>query len=146
DFQDVLSSLNSVWINTATCGTWDQCFSESWGWWRRVARHPVRHRTPLFRHERIVGLSASLWSTTYSGYETVLTQGILSQSGIFYSQIQPVDDLATALLAALAHEVGHIRWFEWGVNSDPVNFCNPATFCATTIGNFFGGWSASTVF
>ena len=134
DFQTALSSLDAVWINTAPCASGNQCFTESWGWWRRLLGPPP------FSYQRIVGLSASLWSTTYSGYETQLTQTILQQSGITYSQVQPVDDLPTALLAALAHEVGHIRWFEWGVNSNPLNYCAVGNW------NFFGGWSPSTVF
>lgn len=95
------------------------------GWW---------HQTSTGGHQRIVELSStSLWSSNYSGYETALTQSLLPLSGITYTNAN-IDNVAgTALLAALAHEVGHIRWYEWGLS-------NPATYCG---GGFFSGWDAT---
>ena len=97
------------------------CFGSSEGWW---------HQTSTGGHQRIVELSSSLWNDNYSGYETALTRSLLPQSGITYSSAN-IDNVAgMALLAALAHEVGHIRWYEWGLS-------NPASYCG---GGFFVGW------
>jgi hypothetical protein len=95
------------------------------GWW---------HQTSAGGHQRIVELSStSLWSSNYSRYETDLTQSLLPLSGITYSGAN-IDGVAgMALLAALAHEVAHIRWYEWGLS-------NPASYCG---GGFFKGWDAS---
>jgi hypothetical protein len=90
-----------------------------------------------------------LWNeTSYTNYETDLTQSILppSGSGVTYSNAQsclpsgvcrPIDNLTTALLAALAHEVGHIAWYVevdsfWILN----NFCNDQPFLGDS--KFFG--------
>jgi hypothetical protein len=100
------------------------CFGSSEGWW---------HQTSTGGHQRIVELSSSLWSYNYSGYETALTQSLLPQSGITYTSANIDNVNGMALLAALAHEVGHIRWYEWGL-SNPVSYCG---------GGFFGGWDAS---
>lgn len=127
DFQEVLCSLDHVYINAPHCTNWGQCFQESWGWRRTLAGGGI---------ERIVALSGGFWgstpATTYASYETTLTRAILPHSGISYSHplscspsgaCTSIDDFPTALMAALAHEVGHIRWYEW-VNDDPAGYCN----------------------
>jgi hypothetical protein len=125
-FKQALCDLDAVYVNAAACTTWSDCFGASWGWLRKSMGTELR----------LVGLSSSLWGNDYAYYETVLTQSILPQSNIYYSQPQSctnvgvctsVNNLSTALLAALAHEVGHIRWFEW-VNTSPGNYCSPDFF------------------
>lgn len=114
--------LDLVYVIGACTGP--ACFGSSEGWW---------HQTSTGGHQRIVELSAALWNYTYSGYETALTQSLLPQSGVTYTNAN-IDNVAgMALLAALAHEVGHIRWYEWALS-------NPANYCS---GGFFGGWDAS---
>jgi hypothetical protein len=125
-FQQVLTSLDGIYINAAACTSGSNCFDASWGWLRKKGGSTLR----------LVALSSSLWNNDYETYEKLLTQAILPQSGIYYSNAQscttagvcsPVNTVATALLAALAHEVGHIRWFDW-VNNSPANYCNPNFF------------------
>jgi hypothetical protein len=116
-FQQVLSSLDAVYVNGTSCVPGAGCFGDSWGWLRSI---------PGGR-QRIVALSSWLWTagTTYSSYESALTQSILPSAPGYQTSYSnalsctsagvctAVDNLPTALLAALSHEVGHIRWFEW---------------------------------
>jgi hypothetical protein len=124
DFQAVLCSLDAVYINAPHCTNWGECFQQSWGW---------RRTLPTGDIERIVALSGAFWGsgTTYSSYERSLTAALLPASGITYSSPLScnasgacigIDDLPMALVAALAHEVGHIRWYEWA-NGDPAHYC-----------------------
>jgi hypothetical protein len=125
-FQQALSRLDAIYINAAPCTVGPGCFQASWGWLRKY----------MGSTQRLVALSSSLWNTDYATYETLLTQAVLPQSDISYSNPQSctiasgcssVNNVATALLAALAHEVGHIRWFDW-VNHSPANYCTPNFF------------------
>lgn len=125
-FQQVLSSLDGIYINATPCTSGSNCFDASWGWLRKQGGNT----------KRLVALSSSLWNTDYVTYETLLTQAILPKSGVTYSNAQsctaagvcsPVNNVATTLLAALAHEVGHIRWFDW-VNNSPAKYCSPNFF------------------
>jgi hypothetical protein len=47
------------------------------------------------------------------------------------------DDLDTVVLAALAHEVGHVRWYEKFVATPGSGVHDLKKFCS---GNFFVGW------
>jgi hypothetical protein len=125
DFQEVLCGLDAVYINAPHCPTWGECFQQSWGWRRTLSTGGI---------QRIVALSGAFWgsNTTYSSYEKSLTGALLPGSGITYSSPLScnasgacigIDDFPTALVAALAHEVGHIRWYEWA-NNDPADYCN----------------------
>jgi hypothetical protein len=120
-FQQVLCSLDAVYVNGAVCGNWSDCMDEgSWGWRRTLDGGGV---------QRIVALSWWLWNypLAYSSYETQLTRSVLPQSGVKYSDVALADDLSIAVLAALAHEIGHIRWFDW-VNASPSGYCNGTFF------------------
>jgi hypothetical protein len=128
DFQNTLCTLDAVYIYSVSCDANPaDCFIDSWGWWQSMPTTP---------HGRIVALAAGLWNdATYAKYETDLTQSILPSSGVTYTNAQsctpsgvctPIDNLTTALLAALAHEVGHIGWYV--ESPDPNSFCG---------GNFF---------
>lgn len=112
--------------------------SDSWGWQQK--------QNVTFGNGRIVAISASLWSgpPTYSQYETDLLRRVLPKQDAYYSNamscdnsVPPnclsVDNMATKLLAVLAHEVGHIRW------RDPalINHAQPGNFCG---GLFYGSW------
>jgi hypothetical protein len=128
-FQQTLCSLDRVYINAVPCSTPADCFDDSWGWWQSIRTTP---------NGRVVALSANLWrEASYSRYETDLTQSILPSSGVTYSNAQscsppgvcrPIDNLTTALLAALAHEVGHIGWYVVVHPLDPVSFCGGKFF------------------
>jgi hypothetical protein len=134
-FRSTLCTLDAVFINAVPCATATDCIEQSWGWWQS------KRTTP---HGRVVALSADLWRTSYSQYETDILESLLPASGLAYANAQScswagvcqtIDMPTTALLAALAHEVGHIGWY---VVVNPL--AEPTTFCN---GNFFGGsWVA----
>jgi hypothetical protein len=104
-------------------------------------------RKPNTPNGRIVALSTGLWNeASYSSYETDLTRSLLPSNVVVnYSNASycssptvcnSIDTPTIALLAALAHEVGHIAWYFQVPSSSPTSFCG---------GNFFTGWVASTV-
>jgi hypothetical protein len=109
--------LDAVYINGAPCaGT---AFSCSWGW----RQSQPAATTP---GGRVIALSTLLWNErSYSQYETELFQSVLPLPDAKYSKAQScspptqnfencssVDTPTMALLAALAHEVGHVRWYD----------------------------------
>jgi hypothetical protein len=120
-FQEQLCKLDVVYINAAACpsSTAADCFDGSWGW---------RQGKLTTQNGRIVALSTGLWNEasypdSYSHYETSLMQSVFPLPGTSYSNAQScpspgslagcksVDNFTTTLLAALAHEVGHIEWY-----------------------------------
>jgi hypothetical protein len=152
DFQKQLCSLDGVYINGAACTSSEQCSDDSWGWKQSQPK-------PVNSNGRLIALSKNLWtlsaSPTYSDYETQL-MGTVLPSDTYYSgaascassgacncnsgSCTSIDNFSTALLAALAHEVGHIRYYEL-VNPTFASFAptDPTTFCK---GAFYGGsWS-----
>lgn len=135
-FQQALCNIDVVYVSEIpdTQGG----FGQSWGWWQSQ---------PNTTNGRVVALSTRLWNeTNYSSYETDLTRSVLpSNIVVSYSNAQTcsssgmcqsIDTPTTAILAALAHEVGHIAWYLQVPSGTPNAFCN---------GKFFTGWVASTV-
>jgi len=129
-FQQQLCNLDALYINAATCTSSEQCADDSWGW------HQSR---PTVGNGRVIALSVNLWAyrghaTPYSDFETDLTQAVLPLSGARYSGAN-VDTFSLTLLAALAHEMGHIRWYDLVAP----NYPDPSKFCG---GVFFSqGWT-----
>lgn len=136
DFKQTLCSLDAIYINAVSCANSADCFGNSWGWYQSQPTAP---------NGRVIAISAGLWSeANYSRYESDLTQSILPSSGVIYSNAsscvagvcQPVDNLTMALLAALAHEAGHIGWYVEVPVGAPANFCG---------GRFFTSWDPRSV-
>jgi hypothetical protein len=136
-FRQTLCTLDAVYVSAVQC-TNQPCFEQSWGWWQSKPNTP---------NGRIVALSTGLWNeASYSSYETDLTRSLLPSNVVVnYSNASycssptvcnSIDTPTIALLAALAHEVGHIAWYFQVPSSSPTSFCG---------GNFFTGWVASTV-
>jgi hypothetical protein len=131
----LLNDVDYVYINAGPCPDPADCFAtNSWGWWRN---------RPPAAPQRIIALSANLWigpdpKPIYSKYETDLGQSLFPPSvSVTYSAAQScppvgictnIDTFETTLLAALAHEMGHIRWYDF-VAPDAKNYCG---------GDFFG--------
>lgn len=129
DFQRALSTLDAVYVDGAPCPSREneECFQGSWAWKQSQPRPGP--------NGRIIGLSRAFWtgvhsSPIYSQYETDLMRSLLPGSEIGYAGAAPVDNFATALLAALAHEMGHLAYY---TVVDPLT--DPTSFCS---GNFFG--------
>lgn len=127
-FQERLCGLDHVYINAAADHGLPDRFEASWGWWRS---------RPSGGPQRIIAISANFWTEPqprpqYSVYETELQRSVLPPgSGIRYSDAT-VDTFPMALLAALAHEMGHIRWYDL-VGNPPDSFCH---------GDFFTAWES----
>jgi hypothetical protein len=130
DFRTQLSKLEKVYVIAASCSD-SVCLEGSWGW---------SHGGKWY-----IGLSEGLWGSgfAYSQYETALTQGILSAAhGVKYNNAQScagcgaIDTFTTALVAILAHEMGHIGYYSEVPSSTPANFCS---------GKFFTSWDPNTV-
>jgi len=132
-FQPQLCKLDAVYVNGSTCTSYEECFDGSWGW---------RQRVPTIGSGRAVALSADVWNKpSYSQYETDLMQTVLPV-GAYYSGAQScsgeictsIDSFETALTSALAHEVGHVLWYDLVSIYDPGSgtYSDPNLFCSGT--------------
>jgi hypothetical protein len=115
-FQTALCNLDGVYVDRNP-------FSGSWGF-----RDPTSHK-------RYIGLGAALWPTSgapaisYNVYETARIQFILKSQLPAFGAAQLDNSSNMTVLAALAHEYGHIFYH------DVANFCS---------GQFFTSWNLST--
>lgn len=150
NFQDRLCKLNTIFINGPACVDLASCMLNSWGY--RAIRDGSTH----------IAISAGLWGLScadsteanpypYHCFESDLLAGLLKQlnwdpmAGApspprYAAPTAPVmsggDAFDMTILAALAHEVGHVRWYEV-MNPNPNNrggIYNPNLFCG---GAFF---------
>lgn len=97
-FRTALCSLDGVYI--------DPSAAESWGF-RDPSTNPQK---------RYIGLSAALWSPgpsamSFHDYETQRLRTALNWQGPSYDPANP-DLSPETVLAALAHEYGHIFWYD----------------------------------
>ena len=133
-FRTKLCLLDGVFIDQRSCGASTSCaILDSWGF-----RDPNSHA-------RYVGLSASLWTSgqaqNYSNYETMLFAQTLLQltptpwpggPAPTFSSATPSNATGITILATLAHEYGHILWYDELKQSQTQENYNPNQFC-----NFF---------
>jgi hypothetical protein len=144
DFQSELLKLDVVFVNGASCGSSPGCLAQSWGWWQsKPAQSQPSNPNPS---GRVIALATGLWGEkTYSNYESDVSQSVLPPNLVTYGNVQScspfgvcqqVDTLTTTLLAAMAHEVGHIAWYVLVRANAPTDFCG---------GNFFRSWVPATV-
>jgi hypothetical protein len=126
DFQRELCALTRIYVDAlpAPCsgGT---CFERSWGFRRRGG--PGRY----------IAISAGLLdpTLTYSKYETALLQSVLPLNA--YYSTSNVDSIpGFTVLAALAHELGHVRWYDILVATPG----GPHNFNKLCSGDFFKSW------
>jgi len=108
-FRDQLCGLDGVFIDQTPCGSFGACEPHSWGF-----------RGRLGGTGRYVGLTAGLWTAavnpTYAQFETALLQTLLPPTllGVvsYGAANSGADTFAMSVLASLAHETGHVRWFD----------------------------------
>jgi hypothetical protein len=140
-FKQQLLGLTGIYINPTGCaqGNSNNCnipdtlvTENSWGYRER----------PNQSHNagRYIATSAGLWNQgnhapSLHGYETRLLNLLLQWTGPQYATAVP-DGPEITVLAALAHEMGHIFWYEINAPMPGQNY-NPARFCS---GNFFNGY------
>jgi hypothetical protein len=161
-FQKRLSNLSGAYIDQTSCpsGTSGCWGGNSWGF-----------RNPADQTE-YVGLSVHLWdggtAPNFSDYEKAIFGQVLAvaasqwpsggngapwPSAITGPQFGPassngdatVDAPVTAVLAAVAHEYGHVLWADLvKVQTGPTNSNPPTNYCANGADNFFAGsWSSA---
>jgi hypothetical protein len=138
-FQAQLCGLDGVIVNTA-CTTWPTCtpsdaFSNSWGLRESKARNSARGG-------RYIAISATLWrgdhAVTFKEFEDTLFAKLSNwpqnQWRPSYTIDSSIDTPAMTVLASMAHEFGHVLWYDImdptrrGQPYDPNGFCD---------GNFF---------
>jgi hypothetical protein len=119
-FQIRLCKLDSIFVNGAPCNDFGSCMASSWGY--RASVDKSTH----------IAISAGLWGLTcpegiqanpypYHCFESDLLKALLDQLAWSSSGGAPppqyaanpdADSTGMTILAALAHEVGHVRWYE----------------------------------
>jgi hypothetical protein len=145
-FQKTLCTLSGIYIDSSA--------TYSWGF-----------RDPNTQQNRYIGLSQqSLWGNgnssplKYSSSETNLIQQVLATNGAswtnaptpppppIFSAATPVDTPAMTVLAALAHEYGHILWYDLIKGNNKLSY-TPASFCRSSgkKGFFDNSWSSVSV-
>jgi hypothetical protein len=153
-----LCGLDGIFVNTNDCNPFDytadvcsgsltpkQVTEDSWGYREGPWQFPPS--TPPGHYGRYIAISAGPWSTAtshappYSGYEQMLLNQLLPwPSGATppaYGAAASADTPAMAVLAALAHELGHVLWYDnfRPTAGGPYDF---DTFCDGTF--FAGSW------
>jgi hypothetical protein len=125
-FRQHLCDLDGIYIDPTPCSGLDGCSTHSWGF-----RDPASGRL-------YIGLSQNaLWANgnpapVLTDYETELLNWQLAslnqQSGLTWGSVgppyfssrydpnDPANTSAMTALAALAHELGHVRWYELNVS------------------------------
>jgi hypothetical protein len=127
-FQTQLCGLDGVFIDQTVCSSWDACFGHSWGFRRRLG--PGRY----------IGISVMLWSgqPVYSRFESALFRDLLPLGTVAFANANPgADTFAMTLLAALAHEMGHVRWYDI-IDPGRTGVQNFGALCG---GSFFDAWA-----
>jgi hypothetical protein len=134
-FQQQLCALDRVYVYEAGCtDNGHECpgFGDSWGWLQSSNK---------LGQGWIVAISSGMWAYAtdpmpYSHYETDLMHSVMGLDGAYYwgafSCVAPgscrnIDTLPLALMGALAHEIGHILWYE-KLGESPNDFCNGGFF------------------
>jgi hypothetical protein len=114
-FQQQLDGLTNVFIDqSGSCSGQSACVQHSWG---------LRDRQT---GKTFVALPAGLWDSSndvqnYSDFETTLVTQLLGFSPIAVAPTPNTQNLT--VLAALAHEMGHLKWWEKKVET--LNCSNP---------------------
>jgi hypothetical protein len=155
-FKQRLCNLDGVFINTNDCSNFDpsadvcsgpvtptQITEDSWGYregpWQFA---PLTPGAPPPQYGRYVAISAGPWSQSgshapsYSGYEQMLLRQLLPWSAnppAYQPANASADTPGMAVLAALAHELGHVLWYDTfrptaGGSYDFNSFCHGTFF------------------
>jgi hypothetical protein len=145
-FRRDLCALDGIFLDTASCQDFASCTGHSWGYRLRDESNPGKKG-------RYVAIPASFWNLgggfrqyTYRTYEKdllVYTFGWTGDSAYNPTYVvanAEADTFPMTILAALAHETGHIRWYDVvdvGRNGKP-DYSQVNTGCNGN--DFFLGW------
>lgn len=138
-FRDHLCKLNMIYVNgPAACADFPTCFSNSWG-----------YRVPGSRGEYIA-ISAGLWSRpqpyVYHQFESDVLQAVYGWNPSWDPYVSPptyasanqdADTFEMTILAALAHELGHVRWYHVLKPDHTAGHYEPNDLCRVGDTNFF---------
>lgn len=137
--QAELCNLDGVYINGGGCQASDpSCSGNSWG-------YRARSNKGLY-----IAIAAGLWNRTqpytYHQYETDLLDEIFHWNLSWLTPAPPqylpanseADNFDMTVLAALAHELGHVLWYEVIKRNSGEDY-DPNTFCASNGSTFFSG-------
>jgi hypothetical protein len=130
-FQARLCGLDGVFIDPTACSTVEECIGRSWG---------LRVRNPSAGGGRYIAISAALWNgrPDYGEFADTLLHALLPLNSVSYGDANPgADTFAMSVLAALAHEMGHVRWYDI-IDPGRVGARNFNAFCG---GSFFVSWA-----
>jgi hypothetical protein len=140
--KDQLCTLDYIFIDSTPCTV--PCLSNSWG---------LRYRSTS-SGTRYVAISKGFldWNPTLDDYETALINGLLGLPNPLLKAFvnssftsSGANSNAMALLAALAHELGHVRWYDILYPFPQPTFPNHAFYTSQLCGgNFFISWVASS--
>jgi hypothetical protein len=161
-FQTHLLGLTAIYVNPTDCASGNayactlpgkEVIGESWGFRER----PAQYAAGMYPASpgRYIAISAGLWkggnaATDLATYETQLLNRLLKWPGgnqpSFGATTSPNTSWMTAL-AALAHELGHVRWYDVNV-PDPsdggYDFTILASFCPDAKPFFTSSWNDLT--
>jgi len=129
-FQAQLCGLDGVFIDQTACSSVQDCMGHAWGF---------RQRNPTVGQGRYIGIPGALWTArpTYSQFADLLFHALIPLNSAGYSAANSAaNTFATTVLAALAHEVGHVRWYDI-IDPGRNGGHNFNAFCG---GNFFSSW------
>jgi hypothetical protein len=140
-FKQQLLGLTGIYINPTGCSQGNpnncnipntQVIENSWGYRER----PNQSRNA----GRYIATSAGLWiqgnpALSLHDYETKILSQLLRWTGPQYTAAVP-DGPEVSVLAALAHEMGHVFWYDINARMPGQNY-NPARFCG---GHFFNNY------
>jgi hypothetical protein len=130
-FQARLCGLDGVFIDQTACASVQECIGRAWGF---------RQRYPASGQGRYIGIPAALWQgrPAYSEFANHILHALIPLDSAVYSRGNPgADTFAMTVLAVLAHELGHVRWYDI-IDPGRVGAHNPYAFCG---GNFFVSWA-----
>jgi hypothetical protein len=156
-FQTTLCGLTAIYVNgPTTCSNLADCIGNSWGFrvWQPSPQTP----------ETYIAITAGLWSLppctsgspppqsyVYHCFETDLLDAVFGSTPHFFqysSANAAADNFDMTILAALAHEVAHVKWYQvMAPNGPGISGYNPNNFLCTsnpgTPGFFSYSWSPS---
>jgi hypothetical protein len=155
-FKNDLCGLNGVFINTNDCPNGsvtncsvaaDRIVGNSWGY-----REGVDQTGTGSTGGRYIAISAGLWPTggnaiAYNDFETRLLLQLLSLSSsnsnnpVYLSTANP-NDSKTTVLAALAHEFGHVLWYD-SIGHQPLSSGGVAICAADGASFFVNSWDTA---
>jgi hypothetical protein len=141
-FQLRLCGLTGIYVNGPdTCNDTD-CFNASWGYRAKDGSTYVAITAGLWNLQCPDGSSPYIYHCFETDLLKTTVNWDLKKFNNFtppqYGSAKAADNFDMTILAALAHEVGHVRWYEvlnpnksnWGKNYDPNKLCGNSFFAS----------------